>query len=455
MKKIEFTPEQVVEIIKIYTEGSDGMRPIAKKFGVTKHIIKRVLEENNVKIYNHGQRFKGGKAEVHKRYRQKNKEKLQENHRNWSEKNKERLKEYQKKWREENKEHIRKYKREQIKKLLAENPKYRISQRYRNSIIASLNGKRVSSVFQWIGYSLDELMNHLETLFSDGMSWNNYGEWHIDHIIPISKFNFVSTDCEGFRECWDLTNLQPMWAKDNYSKNNRIIAHQYKVRKEKEKDSLSFYIGKISLKKTKVEIIDRETCEKIVNEYEWLRYMPKETNLHFGIYFKTGNDYHLGGVVAYEPEFEDNFNYSDKIIKLSRGACLWWTPKNTASYFITRTLEWLKENTNYKVVNATVNPSAGELGIIYQALNWHYIGSFDGNGRVRYGYKIDNKIYEQRHINDMIGCTDKENVMKHFPDAQMINLGGGNRYFKFIGDKRENREMMKSIKHLIKPYPQK
>ncbi len=455
MKKIVFSKEQIDEIIKIYKNDNIGLAKIGDIYGVSKLTIKRILLENNVEIVKPGQRFKGGKLEVRKRYYQKNKTKLSNKYKKWAEKNKEHLKNYSAEWHEKNREHTRKYKREYQRKILSENHKYRLSQRFRNSIHASLKGKRVSSVFQWIGYSLDELMNHLETLFSEGMSWNNYGEWHIDHIIPISKFNFVGNDCDGFRECWSLSNLQPMWAKDNYSKNNRIIAHQYKVRKEKEKDSLSFYIGKISLKKTKVEVIDREICEKIINEYEWLGYMPKETNLHFGIYFKTGNDYHLGGVVAYEPEFEDNFNYSDKIIKLSRGACLWWTPKNTASYFITRTLEWLKKNTAYKVVNATVNPSAGEVGIIYQSLNWHYIGSFDGNRRIRYGYKIDNKIYEQRHISEIIGNADKENVMKHFPNAQMINLGVGNRYFKFIGDKRENREMMKSIKHLVKPYPQK
>jgi len=65
--------------------------------------------------------------------------------------------------------------------------------------------------------------NHLEKQFKDGMTWDNYGDWHIDHIRPISSFNFKSYEDKEFKECWDLNNLQPLWAEENIRKHNRIL----------------------------------------------------------------------------------------------------------------------------------------------------------------------------------------------------------------------------------------
>ena len=130
-------------------------------------------------------------------------------------------------------------------------------------------------------------------------------------------------------------------------------------------------------------------------------------------------------------------------------------------FFIQKTLNWLKNNSHFKVVTATVDSSAGEIGIIYQSLNWHYIGLFDGNitksgrERIRYGYKIGDKIYNQRHIRERIGTAKKEIVLQYFPDVQIVNLGRKKRYFQFIGNQHENKELIKSIEHLIKPYPKK
>lgn len=69
-----------------------------------------------------------------------------------------------------------------------------------------------------VGYSIKDLMKHLQKQFIDGISWENYGEWHIDHIIPVSKFNFTSIDDFDFKRCWALSNLQPLWASENIRK---------------------------------------------------------------------------------------------------------------------------------------------------------------------------------------------------------------------------------------------
>ena len=65
--------------------------------------------------------------------------------------------------------------------------------------------------------SWNELKIYLESKFSNGMTWENMGEWHIDHIKPCYSFDL--TDEKQQMECFHFTNLQPLWAKDNLSKN--------------------------------------------------------------------------------------------------------------------------------------------------------------------------------------------------------------------------------------------
>ena len=96
---------------------------------------------------------------------------------------------------------------------------YRISDAVSSVIYEAL--KKNKKGWRWeklVGYTALDLMKHLESLFQIGMSWNNYGEWHIDHIIPRSRFHFSSADDEEFKQCWSLNNLQPLWALDNIKK---------------------------------------------------------------------------------------------------------------------------------------------------------------------------------------------------------------------------------------------
>lgn len=87
----------------------------------------------------------------------------------------------------------------------------------------ALNGqKRWQRWERLAGYTVDQLRVHLEALFVDGMSWGNMGAWHIDHVRPRNSFSFVSADDSSFRECWALTNLQPLWATDNIRKGARL-----------------------------------------------------------------------------------------------------------------------------------------------------------------------------------------------------------------------------------------
>jgi hypothetical protein len=73
----------------------------------------------------------------------------------------------------------------------------------------------------YFDYSLEELMRHLERQFLPGMNWNNYGQWHVDHVVPVVKFD-MSNDEEAKR-CFAITNLRPLWALDNQKKQARHV----------------------------------------------------------------------------------------------------------------------------------------------------------------------------------------------------------------------------------------
>ena len=95
---------------------------------------------------------------------------------------------------------------------------YNMSRQIRRSLGTDKNGAKWEEV---VGYSLDELKSHLEKQFQPGMTWDNYGKWHIDHIKPISSFNINGINSDDFKKCWSLNNLQPLWAKDNLQKGNQ------------------------------------------------------------------------------------------------------------------------------------------------------------------------------------------------------------------------------------------
>lgn len=84
------------------------------------------------------------------------------------------------------------------------------------------SGKR-GRWFELVGYTAEELKDHLERQFLPGMTWGNRGEWHIDHIIPIASFNYDGPGHPDFKACWALTNLRPIWAADNIRKKDKIL----------------------------------------------------------------------------------------------------------------------------------------------------------------------------------------------------------------------------------------
>jgi hypothetical protein len=174
------------------------------------------------------------------KYYQKNKQRALENNKRYRENNKEKRKQYRINyfktyyplnpekyikascnWAIQNKERIRK----RIKKRFLTDPKFKILARFRDRIrftIRKSKGTKRNSTLELLGCSLEQARKHIEQQFKEGMNWNNCGAkgWHIDHIIPCSAFDL--TKVEEQKKCFHYTNLQPLWAKENMSKGNKL-----------------------------------------------------------------------------------------------------------------------------------------------------------------------------------------------------------------------------------------
>ena len=133
--------------------------------------------------------------------------------------NKNKLDEKRKKYNEENKEKINETRRNRYKDRIKNDINFKLSKIHRNILKRILRYKKHESTSDLLGYTSIELRENIESKFKDGMSWDNYGEWEIDHIIPVSSF-----DLEKTPPCIvnSLDNLQPLWKIENIKKSNHV-----------------------------------------------------------------------------------------------------------------------------------------------------------------------------------------------------------------------------------------
>ncbi len=230
------------------------------------------------------------------------------------------------------------------------------------------------------------------------------------------------------------------------------IAHQKIIRDKKAKSDKYNLFGEYwkkidkSLDNSVVKPISLKSAKKIVEEYEWLGCMPAISLFSFGIYF----DGVCGGVVVFSPEYIENlgkwdkYDYTNKIILLSRGVCLHWTPINTNSKLIMSSIKMLPKK--YKIITATTDHLAGEIGTIYQACNFLYVGSMrDSNPNVnskngdRDAWLINGKLYGSRALRMKYGTTKIDVLLKHNPNVKKIKQNSKHRYFYFIGSKKRKK----------------
>lgn len=175
------------------------------------------------------------KKEADRRYYAANSDKIRRRAKDWYDTNTERVTEYKRNYFQENKDAIyeyrKEYKQENGKQINSYMNEY-MKSRYKNDLnyrIKSICNKRLrdyirnktKQTMDYVGCDVDFLRLWLEFLFVEGMTWDNMGSvWHIDHVRPCNSFDFNNE--EEIYDCYHWSNLQPLFARDNISKNDNV-----------------------------------------------------------------------------------------------------------------------------------------------------------------------------------------------------------------------------------------
>jgi 5-methylcytosine-specific restriction endonuclease McrA len=169
-------------------------------------------------------------------WRSQNKDKMRRLVAAWRKRNPERVKAIKRQCIQKNRSRYLQQRREHYQRLLNSPNKlsHALNARMRVGINRSLRGMKAGRHWEsLVGYTLNQLKQHIETLFTSGMTWEGFqcGDIHIDHIIPLDFFSFQDTNDPEFHMAWALSNLQPLWKIDN-------IRKKAKLNWEKETDAI-------------------------------------------------------------------------------------------------------------------------------------------------------------------------------------------------------------------------
>ena len=239
-------------------------------------------------------------------------------------------------------------------------------------------------------------------------------------------------------------------------------AYQRVIREKKEEEYKNNKIEINSdIKNSVCREISPAEAKKIILEYEWLGKMGS-TYMHYGLFF----DDILSCAICFgqfqAPEGYKYYvgeKYAASGIQLSRGACAYWAHPHSGSKLIGYGLREMKKK-GFKYVIAFSDEDAGEIGTIYQATNWIYLGKrTEKVCDYRLVYKDTKKTFcDTRDMLKRLGFRGVKKGMKFIeqnPHLEMCFVKPKARYIKLLGNKKENKEMMDMFKDKILPYPKR
>jgi len=211
----------------------------------------------------------------------------------------------------------------------------------------------------------------------------------------------------------------------------------------------------IILHNTEIKPISRIQAEEIILKYEWLKTMGRPV-ISFGLFYENEL---IGAVNFGRPPGPLSADICGKALRgkaicLERGACAHWTPKNTPSYFITNAVKLANKLFGWEIFFAYADESAGEIGVIYQACNWHYIGKGIGRpiGRKReYFEDLDGNIISERTLTE--NGLRKNFVLNngwkiHYREAK-------HKYVWFEGTKVRKKFLKQMCQYEYRQYPKR
>jgi hypothetical protein len=183
---------------------------------------------------------------------------------------------------------------------------------------------------------------------------------------------------------------------------------------------------------------NREVCAEIkrfIERHEWLGKMPVWITQRFTARLKKTNQ--LAGVIimATPNSFSYLLGKDNKDLEklIARGACISWAPKNLGSWLITKSIKWMVKNTQFRVFTAYSDPEAKELGTIYQACNFFYLGQQFGAGK----QYLDPDNLERGWFGSS-GFSDRSQIVRY---AKKLGIEFDKSWYKFVGKKKNYRKV--------------
>lgn len=185
------------------------------------NLIPKNKEKKRLLDKKYGEKNKVKRLEKAIKWQQTHKSHRKEYLKNYYQNNKTKIDIQNRKWEKDHKEVKNKYNRNKC--LVDVN--FKLKRRLRRTVYGYIkkNSKRSSSAVRDLGCTTQELIKYFESQFKEGMTWQNWTKngWHIDHIVPLSWFDLSNR--EQFLVACHYTNLQPLWAKDNIKKSNKLL----------------------------------------------------------------------------------------------------------------------------------------------------------------------------------------------------------------------------------------
>jgi hypothetical protein len=319
---------------------------------------------------------------------------------NFRSNNVEYIKHYKKEYKQLNKESItiynREYRRSNRRKIqdqwnqkLKTDPlfKLRVNMGKRlNDALRERGLSKSTSIINHIGCSIEALVAYLEAQFDINMSWENYGSyWSVDHIIPLS----AAKNEHQMQQLSHYTNLQPMEAKANSSKGNSMVRCWQKFQKDKNVDEDRATGMPFDLSVNEFVLAAEEFSpehREFITKYEWLG------KVGFGVrwVFTARWNGNLAGVIMMsEP---NNYQFGQVEALIQRGAVSSWAPTNLNSKLVMFGCRWMVQHTTKRIFTAYSDPDAGEIGTIYQACNFDFLGK-------EYGADYLYQLLDGRQVN--------------------------------------------------------
>ncbi len=213
----------------------------------------------------------------------------------------------------------------------------------------------------------------------------------------------------------------------------------------------------LELKDTILRPIVREVAKPFIEKYEWLGTLGT-MKFAYGLYFgyKLGVALVFSKTTTWQAEVSIcGEKYRDKVILLARGAAANWCPPNANSYAIAQTLKAVERDTDYRIILAYSDRRAGEVGTIYQALNFRFIG-WGATGKDHVPKALVDPTDMRFHTRGLPKeLKSKSALLKAGYEVIDVPRANKGRYITFLGSRKERKELLEALRFRALPYPKR